>query len=760
MNHEFGPIDLRTITIPAKHRLLATRYIPAEVWQKMKIPDEIIQVTPRTDAWLASGERTWEEVDTTLEGRIAGFQSVIAKEQEVTSPQARLLAYAELFDEQHTLYHSQEEKVGRLKQQYETQKKTLPTHKRNKLYQTRYAPAINGLVEQQNEKKRIEEVLLRKATMDIFSPRSEANIPFQDLPHILDELPPASQVLAQEFLNHLGTYLKTTKDSELFHRYHYRKSQPVVKTDEDIGVLSDALCRSLAPDHTLLSPQRKKEFQDLSEGYITFLSNRARLTNSGRLGIEPYGNLAFIYDITTAAFATKDTTVIQTCVEKIIAPHYKKVARSASFQYEYDQLAQGVVSAVMTDTIAFRDTLFSLDDMHDATNYRSIEEVPHYWRWVGSHDDIRIMKGIMRGSTRDNRWGFSEKSTLISTYKEMFNSIQDSLRKKCSTIDCPIPEIPLHICINSLVNEINTRRVSMPDGLQHDLASYIGNYRMTADGHFSLGINPQNDTEENRKKFLEYLSEIGSKELTSDEDLNGFMYFYLTLFFGGEKSSSGNVERENTHLVQGILNESRWFVSPRGDRFSSVRDPDLAGKGMDSIQFDIVRNRPREHMVTMNLNVHDYPLRFWVDTSGNLLDEKHQSMAMDADHYQRLRNLILRRLYVITATQHVDGREPQISEEGAGRLPMSWKRAHYRIFPAGSIYTMESQGAQDHAELIKETYGIDIYKEIKRRQDVGTLLPNQVMTFVREVAPTLMDGQESTQPNELPFDPAWIPTHF
>src|SRR4030043_1140131 len=91
--------DLSKIIVPAKDM----RFLYPDK------PDYLIEVTPRDDKWLAGNDRSYEEVDKTLEGRLKGIEENLLEdnpnsykltygsESQMSLPQVRFLAYVDLY---------------------------------------------------------------------------------------------------------------------------------------------------------------------------------------------------------------------------------------------------------------------------------------------------------------------------------------------------------------------------------------------------------------------------------------------------------------------------------------------------------------------------------------------------------------------------------------------------------------------------------------------------------------------------------------
>ncbi len=79
-----------------------------------------------------------------------------------------------------------------------------------------------------------------------------------------------------------------------------------------------------------------------------------------------------------------------------------------------------------------------------------------------------------------------------------------------------------------------------------------------------------------------------------------------------------------------------------------------------------------------------------------------------------------------------------------------FRRAHYNTLKAAR-YKMEYKGkVKRHADeiLAMREYGVDIFKEMKRRWEIGTLDRRYFLTFSKGV-----DRGETNEPNNLIFRP-------
>ena len=216
-----------------------------------------------------------------------------------------------------------------------------------------------------------------------------------------------------------------------------------------------------------------------------------------------------------------------------------------------------------------------------------------------------------------------------------------------------------------------------------------------------------------------------------------------------------NLERRNKILWREVLNNSMWFVSPRGDRFSSKGDQEMSEQDVKSITFNTEKRYPREHKVTCRYEDGEIDF-YWLDVNQNLLNENRELLLGDPRTIGKLADIFLQRLYYITSGVLSQKEDVEQKEEGLGGIKFEYRRAHYRIIKStpGRRITMESRAAITHAREILEDYGINIYKETKRRREAGTLKPEEYLTFVREVSPK--EVAENVLPNEIVFDPGLL----
>ncbi len=126
--------DLRWLVIPGKH------LIPFDPNAPMKPRADIrIEIIPMTSEWLVAPERTWDEIDGYLEGRLNTLQDAFQNpesspfkvardygmEKSVSGNMARFLAYVDLLDSYRVEHEAYSKNADVLRDQFEEEKGRL-----------------------------------------------------------------------------------------------------------------------------------------------------------------------------------------------------------------------------------------------------------------------------------------------------------------------------------------------------------------------------------------------------------------------------------------------------------------------------------------------------------------------------------------------------------------------------------------------------------------------------------------------------------
>ena len=755
-------IDLSKIVIPAKD---------ARNWYPDK-PDIVINVTPQSDRWLADNSRTYDEVNQSLEGRLNGIETNLLEdkpnayrityglETEITLPQARFLAYVDLLAKNQTEQSIHENCIAGLKIKYSEEvaeiddrakSKNLAMRDKTKLYKNTYKSEIdkNGL--ELRDDRKIHELILRKAVIEIFAPQENGGLTSKRLPGIIDEIKEnlsdtpddkkeKVEARIDGLLDKLTKYLPETRDRILFSKYNYRESADLVTSANDTKNLTTALQFALNPESLSSSEKTQKQMSKLGQSYLMFLGNRAfkPVTEPG----DKYPRLSLIYDTYASAFFSKNTTVLSNVGNKVIDVLYPNYGGNRDVINEASKL----VGNFATD---FK----SLPEIDLVKLENDFENPPESIINFGMKPEYRMVFGLTDLYARYPDFVESGVLNISPNFNKVENALGSALGKKD-----PYFSIDFE---NSDMKFLD-KKMSYLDVTTFLKKKALADLYTTVVFH-SFGLTESTYTLEEKPRFVKDKWKAISntmKELYKEDYFEEMLpeteFLYLLQFWQEDRSRIKTVERQNEKLKHEINDNAQWFVSPRGDIFSANQDQEIAEKGIASLTFGIDRAYPREHKVKVVWSGEVKPTNYWIDSEGRLLNGDREPLMLESVFYQLYSNIMLRHLFVITSGILSDKTEKEIIDAGMGEKRIEWKRAHYRTYKEGSRFTMESGCAHEHARQIKDDYGIDIYKEIKRRREIGTLLPNQVMTFVRESQPH-SEGYDA-KPKELPFDPSWIPT--
>lgn len=742
----------------------------------------MLNVAPRNNEWLISTDRAFAETNSTIEGFLLSTEQVLTSEEdsklkkdygvdtEISKPLSRFLAYLEIYREYGLLINGHENRLAEIRTSYEAEKERIyrTTHPKGKAikkigetYRNTYEQLIANESNSIQASKQVEARIFRKAAVDFFSQEVTTIVPLQMMPKVLTE----ARILAKKvpedkgrqmdeeitgFLEGLGEYIKKTKDSDLFANYSYKKTKGIVQTSDDTSVLSTALTYALSPDLIELPDNDKNLVNSLSRSYIIFLRNRAISTSVGLA--ETYPRLTLIYDTLTSALSTGQTEVVNNVTQEIIDGTFNELTRGKGIKDEAKVFAQ----RLMESYVPFDERTASVEYISPeiASNFylKSLDELPASLKELAVKDEFRIFVAfvhqlshskdferlrlkIREGSVKDI-YALVHKSFTPDFRRKLMQAEPSFMHKFTVTYNLPFQDIYTAV------------------GITEDLVTYISsNKRQPEHIYVAAGEpKPKGTTREDYEKLIQIAEESGNQEL-----LSTLLYEYCHEFLDKNDVPIKRVEKQNSELANEITNYQKWFVSPRGDRFSGERDVEISNIGLSSIVFNVDPKYPREYKVAMVLETGTKPFNFWIDKNGKLLDGDRSTLIMSSAYRQLLTNVLLKRLYVITSGKLSESEEFDNLGEGEFKRITEWRRAHYRIYKEDSRVTLNSISAENHAALILKDYGINIWDEIERRRKVGSLTQKQVMTFVREVKPQTKEGDEIYAPNEVPFDPEWVP---
>ena len=731
--------------------------------------DRRIEVQPTSDSWLISPERTWEEVDSVLEGRLEDLQQAFLDpkrhpikvgqkygiERGASGNMARFLAYVELTDEYRNRQERLLKQANAKREEYEVKKTTIrqgPGGKGKKdklivdLWRNNYNSQIQTQVEKSEEAKKVQERILRKATIDFFSSSKNYKDLLERLPHLIDD---AKKLLSSNessnnenkvdlLLQSFSNYLAHTQDGELFKRYNYKNKPGLINKLEDTNTLATLLNFTLDAASFNVSGKTKNTLAELGKSYFMFLK-RQRVYLSTQ-GIVDYPVLSFIYDGFTISLNTgKKVFVEKVC--KLFDENFADFFAGSIGKKEI----QKCVERWHVLALPAYETLGPDPDqlIPDSLELPIPNDLPSSLLDFITSDEYRIVTGIsviyIMARKHNERLPFNK--TVSNIRKQIW---QDS---KFMHVGDPVHRYNL----DRVINIIPYSMVFGARGIEIDV-------NMLAQRVFSnfSGKNMPPAEKRETSKFSEKIKPYNKSKILDQRTKEGLILtFFVEEFIPNLIGDAEKLEEENKVLWEEVLDNPKWFVSPRGDRFRANKDPQIQDYHIDHITFRIDRNHPREHIVEHKIRERDTSFVFWLDSRRNILNSNRQPLLIDPRYKQIYTNIFLKRLYVITSGL-LAKETLEIVDGGMGGKVFEYRRAHYRVLTSTSTHpvTMESHGAQVHAREILEDYGIDIFAEIRRRRSLGTLKPNEYLTFVRESTPGV-EGR-LVLPNDLSYNPELV----
>lgn len=755
--------DLRTIFIPK-------RFTPYG-------EDVKIDVQPLNDRWLISPERTWEEVDRVLEDRLQTIQQSFLFDKEPTarakayglesSPNgntARFLAYVELVDEYRVIDQRHTSAAVVARERYEREKEEVKQSRLSggkkkqrveALWKEKYNPSIQQAVAKSQEARQVQRLILRKAAIDLFSANKNTPPLFDDrfadlVKNAKDKTSAAQSQVAKRkpisfFLVAEAAYLQRTQDQSLFRRLQYRKSAEMIEKPEDCQVLLAILENTVNPQVAHAPINGNNEVRDLARSFLEFSKAKAIFDSQTQLAGK-YPVLSLIRDLYTVCFYQQKSTVLAG-IKTLIDQSFYDLPSSPSLSAEIDrvctkwsELAKNIFPRFTGEWAKLAKTT----DFMVAAHYLDILPEEFVDMITGIENRIFLtFASLPRGLDLIVK---TDAVTALPAYP-VPKLIQDlSSRFLANPRIAKVRQAYQNSSADLFLQRIDYTPLLSRRGIQVDLLSQTSFALMKRESGETPG-EAQSDFLRRVHVLLE--RQDPSYRFPAGQALN----LYLNNFWPTSEALF-ETEKENEFLWREIIDNPTWFVSPRGDRFRGRSDSYLADHAIESLTFNIDSRRPREHRVTVRLEGIDVDFNMDLDTNCNLLIDSYGMVAVNYRSRQHFLNAILRRLYFITSGLSSSAGSELGTETGGRHL--EYQRAHYRylVSTLHRPITMESYGAQVHAREIKEDYGIDIFSEIRRRRMIGTLRPDQYLTFVREVTPAVASAL--VLPNDLKYRPELI----
>ena len=729
--------------------------------------DLVFPVKPLSERDLGSKTTEFDLTDRIIEGRLQPLQSLFQEdgantvktkygvETAVGGNQARFLAYVALTDEYQAVYTDNLSAATQARIQFDEEREVIkrrilkPGKRRQQIEQAslKYNPQISQATSEAEKAEAIKNLILRKAVLDFFSTQNigtATNQPLinQNIPKIIDEFQGLKNKGGQEeqdydpvtsFLSELETFTAKAQDTQLFARFAYKHTPEIITSREDVRVLETLLRFSFEPYGLTSSQQTAQILEKLGKSVFSLLRRRAAYLSQTRL-IQKYPYQGLVFDIGTAALFRGTPAVLQN-VADVLDPDLRDATHTYKTRQECAALRQE------RDRLVY-DALPSMPLVAQQVRGRQPKEYipllpPVVIQFLKS-PEARIFMGLpfLEHFLNGKAFGNIRQSATVHNLVQLIHR---------STFNIDDGQKGFYkLLTQGLFTVTASNGITL--GLEADICALMSRQTTQLRSALSLEDTPHHPHPDRQFQDI----------YTDDPSLRNINYLQQLVYQGFERNV-GNPEivaKENKFLWSEILDKPEWFVSPRGDRYRKRKDTEQESKGIESMNFQVHRDHPREHKVLIYPTNLNEPIEVWLTTDGNILGADHLPYIQDVLLKQEFANFLLKRLYVITSGLLST---PTITEEHEGeKRTMEYRRAHYRTLVSTDArpITMESPGAVQHAKEIRADYGIDIFGEIKRRRAIGTLKPHEYLTFVKETQPD--NPSLSVQPNDLAFDPTLI----
>jgi len=772
-----------------------------EGWKSVRVPkndqisyegpvahDLVTEVQPLDDTWLLESSRTPEEIDYVLEGRLQEIQlslqdieySPIAQKYGIThllsAPSERLIAYAELMDEYDQLSQGHRTRAETLRTDLDTEKEGIKEQVRERkmkqgkskkiIHETasRYAGQMNVQREKEGKARRVQDLIARKFILDNLSAggdQQEQPITYLSsaLNHTVESFgdKEAANTPLHTLISHISDHLRSADDTYLLRQFRYKRNGGLTSRQEDMEVLHAVQNMTFNPDYYTGNPATQNLIRNLGESMVVFMKRQALFQSQQAFTSDrPYPALSFMYDLANSTLAASNPSLDRN-MARLMTQYFSDYIESPSVMKEIRKLTNSSYENMKNAV---------LESEKNGNTPKAVQingkllpvprKIPTEFINLLTSHEWRLFNGLSIGNARflGGNAMFTESGVLNRVSSNLYGE-ERSQRSRLSKDDSETIRKFEHFLRDQYTVESIIRSQSINFDMFINASVDIANY--THDQITQSGIDAMN-RDERIKDLIEIDRDIpkGLEEyITLLESY--FLHFWAQEFYNSARSQEQleQYEEENRYLWNEVLDNQKWFVSPRGDRFNGDDDPLLQERFLDSMTFRIEREHPQEYIVDLTMPGIQTPIRLWLDRHRNVRDRDRGVLLVDRSAKTAFTNAILKRLYYITSG--LLSKDPTGEENGDGdSLNLEYRRAHYTILNSTSTrpITMTSHGALIHAQEVLEQYGIDIFAEIARRRRIGRLMPHQYLTFTREVTPEVV--ARNILPNIIKFDPTAI----
>ncbi len=726
-----------------------------------------ILVEPVTDHWLVKNSDNLETVNKTIGGRVKDIEahfigkvetSPIAKTYGLEKPldieTAHLLAFTELLDEYHKVKDFYNLKT---KEEKDFIRKEIPGKSRSEREElkTKYDLLVSNHSKRGQDAAGVEDLIIRSFIMEYFF---FGNSRLVSLPKAIDKAKEKTNKPERidYFLERISHYFLETYDGSLFSNYFYREARQLVEKGTDCEVLGAMLNFMFNSAKVTFDEQTASQLAKIGESFVEFVKRRASTYSLSK--IEKYPRLSIIYDFLCSSFYAGDIDLINK-TSKLIDSHFSDFIGTPGLKEEInllgkeeERLSYAAGQVVSPNLLRFNNTPGDFELPEDIVAYTTSPET----RLIVGFSAIGLIKERTDSDINGPR--------IIAKVNEYRQQAYKKLKLDKKGIDLMM----FQLAASKLLGSLSRPKLFSKVGIDIDLSAYVYNLQGYTKKEVAL---PERRKlyEDLYAKIIEKpsvvdpqvkLQELKKVEIRFGQDpgrfLEEFFSLYFPAFFSEYGKDSERLDKENDFLWRGVLDNSVWFVSPRGDRFTVRKDSQLSEWAIESVTFRIDKRYPREHKAQMKIEGVEHLFEFWLDINRNVLMGERKAWIVDPDHKQIFTNVLLRRLYYITSgILKEERRIPPTPTQVEGAKIIDYIRAHYDVL-SSPRFTLTSKKADTHRKEIKAIYGIDLDQETERRKKLnpkekGYLKPYQLLTFSKERAVGI-----PPVPNELVFDPEAI----
>ena len=764
------------------------------------LQDIKISVPSLNDSWLISRDRKPEDINVVLEGRLQGIQLALQSSENnilkdrwningpISGALSRTIAYAEMLDEYRTLQEFKTQKLDGLEIEFQNTQEELraqeerkqinsheqvqkTTKERKQVDETKYASSISL-----ERDKRVRKLILNNAVNDYLNYSDGGSDSLTNLQGLISALErydgaEANNLYAQNAITHLvssmSDSLSNPNNSELYRRLRYKPTSSPIKTFAEAAQLRQFMLMRFDPESVSKNPDTYSTLRSFSQAYFEFHQRRTLLASKHTPEYIPF--LSLIHDMAAVASTSGNTRFIEQ-VKSYLNNEFNSNMGS--------KIAKREIETLVTDTIADTEEFFSLATRptvrFETANSVAVdnEELERFNKLI-HRDSWTLGSGLLTLETASKVQGSAtgwtglrileplrvahrtEAARMNIQFKKKYN---DLLLHQASMAYATLPfqfveeSKSLELNLLSAVTRLDKNYPQMAS------SSTLNELQRRLDDLWGKGKDSQLPKPKRLANFYKQTVETGNINKRGIAEL---IREYTNLYWDNSQTEEEQSEERERHgrLWREILDNSEWFVSPRGDRFLAKDDPEMRNKGIESVTFRIDRTRPREHVVQVLLQGIPNHVTLWLDTERNMLFDTHpftqewsrSPLLIDLRAKLQFGSFILKRLYAITSGMYKQEQEGGRSDY-EGNEPEIYRRACYLRYGPG--FHLTSETALQHKREIKQEYNIDLDMEQRRRREIGTLSHNEKLSFRRETVPARLQG--TYIPNILTYDPTRI----